>query len=118
MRPFDDADQAVSIVAIFFFIRAAFEGVPLLFSVTSLALNVILLMLLLLVVGHIAAGVGLLKSLRWAWPLGVGVTVLSVLDSLGLLGRMNLIGLLFDALILYLLFRPAVRERFGQLRRP
>jgi hypothetical protein len=65
---------------------------------------------LLLVVGLIAAGVGLLQGRRWGWYLAMVVIVLSVLRDL-YVG--NLIGLLIDALIIFLLTRPATRAKFG-----
>ena len=103
-----DPDQSASIVAIFLFIDAAFLGFPVLstmlnggaFPVVGLAL----------VAGLIAAGVGLLQGRRWGWYLAlvvVGLTV--VLDLL----RGNLLGLLIDALIIFLLTRPATRAKFG-----
>jgi len=103
-----DPDQSVSIVAIFLFIDAAFLGFPVLstmlnggaFPVVGLAV----------VAGLIAAGVGLLQGRRWGWYLAmvvVGLTV--VLDLL----RCNLLGLLIDALIIFLLTRPATRAKFG-----
>ena len=103
-----DPDQATSIVAIFLFIDAAFVGFPLLQSmINGGALPVVSLAL---VVGLIAAGVGLLQGRQWGWYLAmvvVGLTV--VLDLL----RGNLIGLLIDALIIFLLTRPATRAKFG-----
>ena len=103
-----DPDQSVSIVAIFLFIDAAFLGFPLLSSMMNgLGFP---LVLVLLVAGLIAAGVGLLQGRRWGWYLAmvvVGLTV--VLDLL----RGNLIGLLIDALIIFLLTRPATRAKFG-----
>jgi hypothetical protein len=103
-----DPDQSVSIVAIFLFIDAAFLGFPVLstmlnggaFPVVGVAV----------VAGLIAAGVGLLQGRRWGWYLAmvvVGLTV--VLDLL----RGNLLGLLIDALIIFLLTRPATRAKFG-----
>jgi hypothetical protein len=103
-----DPDQSVSIVAIFLFIDAAFLGFPLLSSMMNgLGFP---LVLVLLVAGLIAAGVGLLQGRQWGWYLAmvvVGLTV--VLDLL----RGNLLGLLIDALILFLLTRPATRAKFG-----
>jgi hypothetical protein len=103
-----DPDQSVSIVAIFLFIDAAFLGFPVLstmlnggaFPVVGLAL----------VAGLIAAGVGLLQGRRWGWYLAMVVAGLTVL--LDLL-RGNLLGLLIDALIIFLLTRPATRAKFG-----
>ena len=103
-----DPDQSVSIVAIFLFIDAAFLGFPVLstmlnggaFPVVGLAL----------VAGLIAAGVGLLQGRRWGWYLAMVMIALSVvLDLL----RGNLLGLLIDALIIFLLTRPAIRAKFG-----
>jgi hypothetical protein len=103
-----DPDQSTSIVAIFLFIDAAFLGFPVLstmlnggaFPVVGLAV----------VAGLIAAGVGLLQGRRWGWYLAMVVVVLTVL--LDLL-RGNLLGLLIDALIIFLLTRPATRAKFG-----
>jgi hypothetical protein len=103
-----DPDQSVSIVAIFLFIDAAFLGFPLLSNMIGGGSLPILLVLV--VAGLIAAGVGLLQGRRWGWYLAmvvVGLTV--VLDLL----RGNLIGLLIDALIIFLLTRPATRAKFG-----
>ena len=103
-----DPDQSVSIVAIFLFIDAAFLGFPVLS--TMLNGGAFPVVALLLVAGLIAAGVGLLQGRRWGWYLAmvvVGLTV--VLDLL----RGNLLGLLIDALIIFLLTRPATRAKFG-----
>jgi hypothetical protein len=64
----------------------------------------------LLVAGLIAAGVGLLQGRRWGWYLAMVMIALSVvLDLL----RGNLLGLVIDALIIFLLTRPAIRAKFG-----
>ena len=103
-----DPDQSVSIVAIFLFIDAAFLGFPLLSSMMNgLGFP---LVLVLLVAGLIAAGVGLLQGRRWGWYLALVVVGVSAL--LALLGG-NLLGLLIDALIIFLLTRPATRAKFG-----
>jgi hypothetical protein len=103
-----DPDQSVSIVAIFLFIDAAFLGFPLLSSMINGGSLPILLALVL--AGLIAAGVGLLQGRRWGWYLAIVVVGLTViLDLL----RGNLIGLLIDALIIFLLTRPATRAKFG-----
>ena len=103
-----DPDQAVSIVAIFLFIDAAFLGFPLLSSMINGSGLPILLVLV--VAGLIAAGVGLLQGRQWGWYLAIVVVGLTViLDLL----RGNLIGLLIDALIIFLLTRPATRAKFG-----
>ena len=103
-----DPDQSVSIVAIFLFIDAAFLGFPLLSSMLNgfgfpLVLG-------LLVAGLIAAGVGLLQGRQWGWYLAMVAVGLSALRDL--LGA-NLLGLLIDALIIFLLTRPATRAKFG-----
>ena len=103
-----DPDQSVSIVAIFLFIDAAFLGFPVLSTMLNGGPPPVVG--LLLVAGLIAAGVGLLQGRRWGWYLAmvvVGLTV--VLDLL----RGNLLGLLIDALIIFLLTRPATRAKFG-----
>ncbi|HEX4907065.1 MAG TPA: hypothetical protein VFW32_00580 [Actinomycetes bacterium] len=103
-----DPDQSVSIVAIFLFIDAAFLGFPLLSSMING--NGLPILLVVVVAGLIAAGVGLLQGRRWGWYLAIVVVGLTViLDLL----RGNLIGLLIDALIIFLLTRPATRAKFG-----
>ena len=103
-----DPDQSVSIVAIFLFIDAAFLGFPLLSNMINGSGLPILLVLV--VAGLIAAGVGLLQGRQWGWYLAIVVVGLTViLDLL----RGNLIGLLIDALIIFLLTRPATRAKFG-----
>ena len=103
-----DPDQSVSIVAIFLFIDAAFLGFPVLSSMMNgLGFP---LVLVLLVAGLIAAGVGLLQGRRWGWYLAMVVVGLSALRDLLVA---NLLGLLIDALIIFLLTRPATRAKFG-----
>jgi hypothetical protein len=103
-----DPDQSVSIVAIFLFIDAAFLGFPVLS--TMLNGGAFPAVGLLLVAGLIAAGVGLLQGRRWGWYLALVVIGLSVvLDLL----QGNLLGILIDALIIFLLTRPATRAKFG-----
>ena len=103
-----DPDQSVSIVAIFLFIDAAFLGFPLLSSMMN-GLGFPLL-LVLLVAGLIAAGVGLLQGRRWGWYLAMVVVGLSALRDLL---TANLLGLVIDVLIIFLLTRPATRAKFG-----
>ena len=100
-----DPEQSVSIVAIFLFLDAAFIGFPVLQDIV--AGGVPPLIPVLLVAGLIAAGVGLLQGRQWAWWLAMVVVVLSALLYF------SLIGLLFDALVIFLLTRPATRARFG-----
>jgi hypothetical protein len=106
-----DPDQAVSIVAIFLFIDAAFVGFPLLSALVNG--NGLLLIPLLLAAGLIAAGVGLLQGRRWGWYLALVVVGVSALLALG--GGLIAagVGLLIDALIIFLLTRPATRAKFG-----
>ena len=122
MRQFDDPDQAVSIVAILLFVDAAFD-VPrlltVLFQNASALLDPIALLFVAWVAAKVAAGVGLLKHRRWAWPLAVATAGLGIVALLfALAGRsilpVGLFSILFYGLTLWLLFRPAVRERFGQ----
>jgi hypothetical protein len=103
-----DPEQSVSIVAIFLFIDAAFIGFPVLQQLVAGGTPTLLA--IALVAGLIAAGVGLLRGLRWAWWLAMVVIGLSVLFDL--LGG-NLLGLVIDALVLFLLTRPSTRARFG-----
>ena len=103
-----DPDQSTSIVAIFLFIDAAFLGFPVLS--TMLNGGAFPVVALVLVAGLIAAGVGLLQGRRWGWYLAMVMVALSVvLDLL----RGNLLGLLIDALVIFLLTRPATRAKFG-----
>jgi hypothetical protein len=109
MAAFDlDPDQSVSIVAIFLFIDAAFLGFPVLSSMMNGGSPP--LFLILLVAGLIAAGVGLLQGRRWGWYLAMVVVVMAALRDLSI---GNLLGLLIDALIIFLLTRPATRAKFG-----
>jgi hypothetical protein len=103
-----DPEQSVSIVAIFLFLDAAFLGFPVLQDI--IGGGVPPLIPLLLVVGLIAAAVGLLQGRQWAWWLAMVVVGISALFNL--LG-FNLIGLLIDALVIFLLTRPSTRARFG-----
>jgi hypothetical protein len=103
-----DPEQSVSIVAVFLFIDAAFIGFPALQALTGGGTLPVLA--LALVVGLVAAGVGLLRGLRWAWWLAVSVVgLIALLHVLGF----NLLGLVIDALVLFLLTRPSTRARFG-----
>jgi hypothetical protein len=103
-----DPEQSVSIVAIFLFLDAAFIGFPVLQNL--IAGGTPALVPLLLVVGLIAAGVGLLQGRQWAWWLAIVVVGFSALIDLA---QFNLIGLLIDALVIFLLTRPSTRARFG-----
>ena len=103
-----DPEQSVSIVAIFLFLDAAFIGFPLLSGM--IAGGAPALVPLLLVVGLIAAGVGLLQGRQWAWWLAIVVVGFSALIDLAS-GR--LLSLLIDALVIFLLTRPSTRARFG-----
>ena len=103
-----DPEQSVSIVVIFLFLDAAFIGFPVLQAVVGGAAPSLLA--LLLVAGLIAAGVGLLQGRQWAWWLAMVVIGLSALFDLL---SFNPIGLLIDALVIFLLTRPATRARFG-----
>ncbi|HXQ54448.1 MAG TPA: hypothetical protein VOA19_01300 [Actinomycetes bacterium] len=103
-----DPDQSTSIVAIFLFIDAAFLGFPVLS--TMLNGGALPVVALVLVAGLIAAGVGLLQGRRWGWYLAMVMIGLSVVLDIY---RVNLLGLLIDALIIFLLTRPATRAKFG-----
>jgi hypothetical protein len=103
-----DPDQSTSIVAIFLFIDAAFLGFPVLS--TMLNGGALPVVALVLVAGLIAAGVGLLQGRRWGWYLALVMIGLSVVLDIY---RGNLLGLVIDALIIFLLTRPAIRAKFG-----
>src|SRR5215211_9209715 len=96
-----DPDQSVSIVAIFLFIDAAFLGFPLLSSMMNgLGFP---LVLVLLVAGLIAAGVGLLQGRRWGWYLAMAMVILSILFSLVGSRARGLFGFRTDARFSFLL---------------
>jgi hypothetical protein len=103
-----DPEQSVSIVAIFLFLDAAFIGFPVLQDIVGGGVPP--LIPVLLVAGLIAAGVGLLRGRPWAWWLAMVVIGISALFNLL---AFNLIGLLIDALVIFLLTRPSTRARFG-----
>jgi hypothetical protein len=103
-----DPEQSVSIVAIFLFLDAAFIGFPVLQAIV--AGGAPSLLAVALIAGLIAAGVGLLQGRQWAWWLAMVVIGLSALFDLL---SFNPIGLLIDALVIFLLTRPATRARFG-----
>jgi hypothetical protein len=103
-----DPEQSVSIVALFLFLDAAFIGFRVLQDIVGGGVPP--LIPLLLVAGLIAAGVGLLQGRQWAWWLAMVVIVFLAIRDLALF---NLIGLLIDALVIFLLTRPSTRARFG-----
>jgi hypothetical protein len=108
MRSYDiDPEQSVSIVAIFLFIDAALTGFPLLGILVRGGFPSLLYVAL--VAALIAGGVGLLKARRWGWYVSMGAVCLNaLLDLLGL----RILGLLIDALVIFLLTRPSLRARF------
>jgi hypothetical protein len=109
MRSYDiDPEQSVSIVAIFLFIDAAFTGFPL---VSSLVRGgAFPLLAVALVAALVAGGVGLLKRQRWGWYVSIAaIAFRALLDLIGF----SLLGLLIDALVIFLLTRPSLRARFG-----
>jgi hypothetical protein len=103
-----DPDQSTSIVAIFLFIDAAFLGFPVLS--TMLNGGAFPVVALVLVAGLIAAGVGLLQGRRWGWYLAMVMIGLSIVRDLY---TGSLLALVIDALIIFLLTRPATRAKFG-----
>jgi hypothetical protein len=109
MRSYDiDPEQSVSIVAIFLFIDAAFNGFPLLNDMVHGASPSIIG--IALVAALIAGGVGLLKNLRWGWFVSLGaIGLLTLID----LASLRLFGILIDALVIFLLTRPSLRAKFG-----
>ncbi len=119
MRQFDDPDQAVSWSAILIFFGALFPVISLLSLLFSSPVALTRLPNLLFygaVAAQVVGAAFLLKQRRWAWPLtvaGVGVGLLFDLLQVAINPLNGLLGLLFGALVLYLLFRPAVRQRFG-----
>ncbi len=111
MRSYDiDPEQSVSIVAIILFINAAFTGLPLLADLFRGFAGGPSPLAIALVAALIAGGVGLLKQQRWGWYVSLGaICFRALLDLVGL----SLFGLLFDALVIFLLTRPSLRARFG-----
>jgi hypothetical protein len=119
MRQFDDPDQAVSWAAILIFfsaLRPVIQLLSVLFSSPSALTRIPTLLYFGAVAAAVVGAAFMLKQRRWAWPVTVaGVVLGTVFDLLFLpsQGIFGLLGLAFDALVLYLLFRPAVRQRFG-----
>jgi hypothetical protein len=105
-----DPDQSTSIVAIFLFIDAAFLGFPVLSTMLNGGTLSAVAPLLVLVAGLIAAGVGLLQGRRWGWYLAMVMIGLSIVRDIYVV---NLLALVIDALIIFLLTRPATRAKFG-----
>jgi hypothetical protein len=103
-----DPDQSTSIVAIF--LDAAFLGFPVLSTMLNGGTLSAVAPLLVLVAGLIAAGVGLLQGRRWGWYLAMVMIGLSILRDLY---TGSLLALVIDALIIFLLTRPATRAKFG-----
>jgi hypothetical protein len=103
-----DPDQSTSIVAIFLFIDAAFLGFPVLSTMLNGGAPPVVA--LVLVAGLIAAGVGLLQGRRWGWYLAMVMIGLSIVRDIYVV---NLLALVIDALIIFLLTRPATRAKFG-----
>lgn len=50
-------------------------------------------------------------GLKWAWALGMGISIISLLISLV---SGNVLGIFIDALIIYYLTRPYVKSFFGR----
>jgi hypothetical protein len=114
MRQFDDADQAVSWAAILLFLDAVFDAPQILRAlIGGVSYSWPFWLFVALVAGKVAAGAGLLKTRRWAWLLALAVAAADGLLAL-LRFPFGFLALLFDAAIIYLVLRPAVRERFGQ----
>ena len=120
MNQFDDPDQAISVAAILLIIGAALEGLRVLaalFRGVLLSGGPLAVLAVALAAGQLAAGIALPKGRRWAWPLGLLTAVLSGLlyAVLPLLAGAftAILSLLFYGFAVYLLTRPAVRQRFG-----
>ena len=102
-----DPEQAIPIVAVFLFIDAAWIGFPLLSALINGVVFANLLLGALLVAGLITGGVGLLKGRSWAWYLALAVAVLHLLLAF------DLLKLVFDGLVIFLLAQASVCSRFG-----
>jgi hypothetical protein len=123
MRQFDDPDQAVSWAAVLIFFGALFPVLTLiaiLFRAPADLLRPFNLLFFGTVAAQVVGAAFLLKQRRWAWPLAVVGVAIGLLFDLLLISvnpLNGLLSLLIGGLVLYLLFRPAVRERFGVGRR-
>lgn len=100
-------DRLVRLVAIVLFVKAA----GLLVLAGSAAARPVpgrvLVVTVVLAVAMIVAAIGLLRSLRWAWPVAFLVLVADAVIIGGILR------LLIDVGIALVLFQPRVRRRFG-----
>lgn len=90
----------------------------------SLATVILIVTLILLVQSllYIIFGVGALQLSPWAWTLGIVLALVGLvvgIASLALDQRLvtiagHIIGIVVDVIVLYYLFRPQVRQAFGQ----
>jgi hypothetical protein len=107
-----DAERTVQLVAIVFFLKALGFAVGFVIAIVrDLPLGSRILPALV-TAGLIAAGVGLLKWQRWAWPIAICVLLFEAT-----LVR-EILRLLIDVGLLLLLVRPQVRARFGIADQP
>lgn len=102
-----EPDQSLSTVAILLFIQAALTVLGAVAGLFHLALPSAVTVVAIAL--PVLAGIGLLRGARWGWLLAI--LVVGLLTVLALV-TVQLIGLLFDALMLFLLLQPAVREKF------
>jgi len=88
-------------------------------GVATISALVIALGAVLLIVGilYLAVGVGFLGGKRWAWTLGIIVSVIGiVLDVIQMVGGnySGVVSLIISLLIIYYLMRPHVKVFFGK----
>jgi hypothetical protein len=74
---------------------------------------------LILGILDIVLGIGALRLSPWAWPLGVGLMVVSILVDVFYISQgqsigSQVVGILISAGVIYYLTRPNVRQAFGR----
>jgi len=91
---------------------AFFENMPVTPRlVGGLAAGVLGIITIFLGLLSFAVSYGYWYGLKWAWALGMGISIISLLISLV---SGNVLGIFIDALIIYYLTRPYVKSFFGR----
>jgi hypothetical protein len=102
-----DPERTVLLVAIVFFLKALGFAIGFVVTIVQALPLGARIVPSLVAAGLVAAGVGLLRWQRWAWPLALCVLLFDAT-----LVR-EILRLLIDVGLLLLLVRPQVRYRFG-----